>query len=345
MALLGLCPGAASPADDDAVAVADRSAASPSEAQTLELQTPLEIRDEHVLAQDRLTLPAIGPDPVGRGATRVRAAFLWGNSFSWTQDRQGETPKDRRFLVDGETRTLDLTLSHGLSASTDVSLRVPVRWRGGGVLDGFIDGWHRTFAFLGIADGGRPAFLKDVFRVEGITTDKEPFSWNDETGLGLGNAEVAGRWRFHQGGSAVALIARASVPTATAPFEGSWGGGLQLVVRRPLGASWDAHLGVGGTVESQPRDAGFVYSGARAQGFAAVTWRPWPRLGLSAESDVSSRLVHDIDRYPGVHWLINCGAKLAAFQRTVIEVGLTENIMDQASTTDFALYFGVVVRP
>jgi hypothetical protein len=34
-----------------------------------ELQAPLEIRDEHVLAQGRLTLPATSPDPVGAAVT------------------------------------------------------------------------------------------------------------------------------------------------------------------------------------------------------------------------------------------------------------------------------------
>ena len=338
MALLGLSPVTASPKGED-------PAAPLPEAQELELRAPLEIRDEHVLAQGRLTLPAMTPDPVGRGVTRLRASFLWGNSFSWTQDVEGENPEDRRFLIDGETRTLDLALTRGLSASTDVSLRLPVRWRGGGVLDGFIDGWHRTFAFLGIDDGGRPAFLENAFRVEGITTDKRPFSWKDETGLSLGNLEVAGRWRFHERGVAAALIARGSFATASAPFAGSWGGGLQLVARRPLGSGWDVHTGLGGTVESQPSGAGFRYSSTRVQVFAAVTWRAWPRLTLSVESDAASRLVRDIESYPGVHWLINGGAKFAASRKTVLELGLTENIMDQRSTTDFALYFAVVARP
>lgn len=310
-----------------------------------ELRAPPEIRDEHVLAQGRLTLPAAAPDPVGRGVTRLRASFLWGNSFSWTQDVAGENPNDRRFLIDGETRTLDLALTRGLSASTDLSLRVPLRWRGGGSLDGFIDWWHQTFAFLGIDDGGRPSFLENAFRVEGVTTGGHTFSWNDETGFGLGNVEVSGRWRFREHGVAAALIARGSLPTAKAPFEGSWGAGLQLVARRPLGSPWDLHAGVGGTLESQPAHAGITYSRTRAQAFAAVAWRPWRRLSLSVETNVASRLVRDIDRYPGLHWLIDAGAKLAASPKTVLELGLTENLKNQLSTTDLSLYFAVTARP
>jgi Protein of unknown function (DUF3187) len=310
-----------------------------------ELQSPLEIRDEHVLAQGRLTLPATSPDPVGAGVTRLRLSYLWGNSFSWTQDRAGETPTDRRFLIDGETRTLDLTFTHGLGADADIALRLPLRWRGGGSLDGFIDAWHRTFAFLGIEDGGRPSFRRDAFRVEGIATAEQAFSWNDDTGTGLGNVELAGRWRFHADTSSVALVGRVSLPTATDPFVDFLGGGLQLVMRRPLGRAWDLHGGVGGTIEGDTRVAGVTYERTRAHAFAAVVFRPWRPVSLSVETGVASRLVADIDSYPGLHWLINAGLKVALSPRALLEVGMTENLMNQLSTTDFALYFAISARP
>lgn len=310
-----------------------------------ELRAPLEIRDEHVLAQGRLTLPATAADPVGKGVTRLRLSYLRGNSFSWTQDVPGETPEDRTFLIDGETSTLDLSLTRGVSASTDLTLRVPLRSRGGGSLDGFIDAWHRTFAFLGIPDGDRPAFRRDAFRVLGVTAAGRAFSWNDETGTGLGNLELAARWRFRPEGTATALVARVSLPTATAPYEGAWGGGLQLVARRPLARSLDLHAGLGGTIEGQTHVNGITYEPARVQAHLALAYRPWRALGLSVETDVASRLVKDIDRYPGVHWLVNGGVMVAAGPRCVLEVGITENLKNQLSTTDFAVYFALSARP
>jgi hypothetical protein len=310
-----------------------------------ELRDPLEIRDEHVLAQGRLTLPATGADPVGKGVTRLRLSFLWGNSFSWTQEGAGEAPTDRRFLIDGETRTLDLTVTRGLADDADLTLRVPLRWRGGGSLDGFIDAWHRRFAFLGIPDGDRPLFLKDAFRVEGVTTQGEPFSWNDATGSGLGNLELASRWRFHRGRSSASLVARLSLPTASLPYEAAWGGGTQLVLRRPLATSLDLHAGVGGTIEGHRRVRGITYEQARLQAYLALAYRPWPRLSLTVETDVANRLVADIDRYPGLHWLINGGVKVAATRKLVVELGLTENLKDQLCTTDFAAYVAISVRP
>jgi Protein of unknown function (DUF3187) len=208
-----------------------------------------------------------------------------------------------------------------------------------------IDAWHRTFAFLGIEDGGRPSFRRDAFRVEGVTTAGQPFSGNDATGMGLGNTELAGRWRFHAHTSSVALVGRVSVPTATDPFADSLGAGLQLVARRPLGRAWDLHGGMGGTIEGDTRVAGVTYERARAHGFAAIVFRPWRTVSLSVETGAASRLVADVDQYPGVHWLINAGLKVALSPRALLEVGMTENLINQLSTTDFALYFAISARP
>ena len=98
--------------------------------------------------------PRRAPEPSAPGAWSVGLSAYSGNSFSWTQEGPGETPEDRRFLIDGEALVLDATVRRGLRADLDVSLRVPLQWRGGGGLDGFIDWWHR---FAHVPDGSRPS--------------------------------------------------------------------------------------------------------------------------------------------------------------------------------------------
>jgi Protein of unknown function (DUF3187) len=305
---------------------------------------PSEVRDEQVLAQPRLTLPATSPDTVGRGATSVGSFVLWSNSFGWTQNVPGEHPADRRFLVDGETATVDLTVTHGLRDDLDLGLRLPLRWRGGGVLDGLIDSWHRLF---NLPTGNRPSFLKDAFRVDGLTTSHEPFSWDTHTGVGVGAAEPFARWRFHRGARwSLALIGRAALPTATGPFAGNGVGfGLQSVAAGKLGSSCDMYLGLGGTTQSGLEVRGVGYEPARVHGFFAFEWRPARRLSLIAETNAASRLVKDIDRYPGLHWIMNGEARIDVSARARIELGFTENFKDQMATTDFAIHFGLEIRP
>ncbi len=307
---------------------------------------PTEVRDEHLLAQDRLTLPAFGPDTVGRGRWLLRAFLFWANSFSWTQDFPGETPVDRRFLIDGESRTVDLELRYGLRADLDVGLRVPLRWRGGGELDRVIDTWHRL---LKLPSGNRGDFRRDAFRVEGRTTDGVPFSWNGDDGTGLGDLEAEGRWRFREGGRegwTAALCGRLALPTGTGPFEGDGVGlGLQGVAVKRLAPSLDLYLGAGATIQDEGPVRGIQYEPLRGQVFAALEWRPARRMSLVGEMDVASRLVENVDRYPGLHWMVNVSGRIDVSRSSRLEVGFTENIESQLSTADFGIQLGVVWRP
>ncbi len=307
---------------------------------------PLDIRDDHLLAQGRLTLPAVSALTVREGTWSVETALSWSSSFSWTQDVPGEEPEDRRFLIDGETLTLATTLRRGLGPRLDVGVRVPVQQRSGGILDGLIDAWHRWFH---LDDGARPSFARNAFRVEGRTTAGDAFSWTEATGAGLGDIELNARWRTLDGGSerpSVAMIGRLHLPTATGPYSrGGLGAAGQLVAAAPLGETTDLYLGAGLTVQDPGPVRGVEYARTRGHGFAAFEWRPWPRVSLVAETGAATRLVANIDSYPGVHWLVNLEGQIDVTRKVRLEVGLTENLIDQQSTTDLGLFFALGLRP
>jgi hypothetical protein len=307
---------------------------------------PLEIEDGHLLAQPRLTLSATSPWTLRRGEWSFEGTVLWSNSFSWTQDEPGENPKTRVFLIDGETATFTARVRYGLGDRTQVGLIVPVVHRGGGVLDGMIDTWHRWFGF---EDGSRPLFLRDAYRASGQTTGGGEFSWTDLPGTGLGNVQAEVRWRALDGGDrgpSLALAARLALPTATGPFDGhGLGGAGQLLLGVPLGPRADLYAGAGLIVQDPGPVLGLRYQTARAHGFLAFEWRPWSRVSLVLETDVASRLVSNVEQYPGLHWMLDTGTRLDLGSRMRLDVGLVENIVDQQCTTDVALYFALGVRP
>lgn len=314
---------------------------------------PVEVRDEWLLSQPRLTLPATSPDPVGCGAWTVRVEVNRGNDFGWTQTRAGEPPQsgDRRFLVDGEHMTVALQARYGLTPTLDVGLRVPLHWRGAGFMDGPIDWFHQTTGFL---DNIRSAFETDRFRVEGRTPDFAPFSWNDEQGTGLGRVETAAHWAFltprvDAGGACrgwgAALVGRAALPTGTGPYESDGVDlGLQLVAAHPVGADIDVYLGVGGTWFGALGIDGVEYERWRAHGFFAAEWRPWARWSLGFELNASSRLVTNVAQYPGIQVYLNVSAKHDLSRRWELELGFTENLESQQTTTDFGVFAGLVGR-
>jgi hypothetical protein len=307
---------------------------------------PAQIRDGHPLAQARLTLPSVSPRPVERGRWEIQTAILWSNSFSWSQDVPGEHPLDRQFLVDGETGIFEISVRRGLSARADLGLRIVANERGGGTLDGFIDGWHEL---LDLPAGNRPDFLRDAFRVEGRTKSGAPFAWNRHDGFGLGGVELDGRYLFADGGQdrlSAAVVGRVHLPTGTGPYEGDgFGAGVQLALQAPLGRRVGLFTGVGATAQDEGPVRGVEYEAVRGHAYAAIEWRVAGALSLIGETNIATRLVANIQSYPGTHWLVNVGGRVTLGGRTRLDVFVTENILSQLTTTDVALFVGVAVRP
>jgi hypothetical protein len=90
---------------------------------------------------------------------------------------------------------------------------------------------------------------------------------------------------------------------------------------------------------------GVEYAPLRASGFLAVEWRPWRSTSLVAETNVASRLVENVENYPGVHWYVNVTGRVDLGSRVRLDVGFTENVISQLTTADFAFYLGLGLRP
>jgi len=312
---------------------------------------PVEQRDEWILAQPRLTLPALSPDPVGKGQWRARVSANRGNDFGWTQTSPGELPAggDRRFLIDGEHQTTEASVRYGLSSTVDLSARLPIHWRGAGFMDGIIDVVHEAFEWAGFLDNKRPDFINDLYRVEGRSDAFVPFSWTEDDGSGLGNVELAVHWAFAgtEPGACWtwATVGRVTLPTATGVYEvGGVDVGLQLLAARRLGAAFDLYLGVGGTWFSEEEIDGVLYEQLRGSGFVALEWRPASTWSLIATVHASSNLVTNIALYPTFQSYVDLAAKIDLSRCWQLELGFTENLEDQQSTTDIGVFVGIVGR-
>ncbi len=297
------------------------------------------MREEFLLSSPRLTLPTLSPDPLSRGETRLRVDLDWGNDFG------RDVP---HYLVDGEHRTLGLTLSHGAGRRLTLGARLPLRWRGGGSMDHLIDAWHGVTTRLGLPDNGRPLYLRDQFRVAWRREDGTSVVWGAEPGTGLGKLELNGRWSMLSGSasrSSLAAVGRVALPTGTGPFAGGGvEGGLQLVGARGLGRRFDGYVGVGGTLAEGSEQQGLELQPARVHAFLAVEWRPWRGWSLLAQADGASRLARDIRNYPSLQSYVRLGAKRDLGPHWIAEAAFTENIKDQQSTTDFSMWFGLTRR-
>ncbi len=296
---------------------------------------PLEVREEFLLAQPRLTLPSLSPDPLPAGEDRVSVGFDWSSDFAL----KGAEPNLTHF-VDGEHRTLAVGYRRGLTPRVTLGARVPLRWRGAGVLDHVIDAWHD---FSGLPDNDRGLYPQDQFVMEARGRSGE-LRVDDDPGAGLGNVELSGlwAWRRPERGLAISLAGRAELPTATHPFDGAGAGfGLQALVAHPLGRTVDVFSGVGATAFTSERQAGLDYSRWRAHGFVTLEWRPGRTISILLEMSAASRLIDNVADYPGLQMYFRMGAKLDLGRRWRIEGGFVEGVSSIQSTTDFGIQAGV----
>jgi len=301
---------------------------------------PIESRDEFLLAQSLLTLPPMAATPTSAGRSIVRIDFDWGNDFGLEASPGGRL-EDLLFFVDGEHRTLAATIRRGFAGGWAVGARVPVHWRGGGWLDTVIDPFHELFGF---PDSGRSLYPTGRLRIEGRRAEGEPLAWSGRAGAGLGSVEleiVKAIRTGTSGGPAVAVVARALLPTSTGAFEEAGrGAGAQAVLSQPLGAAFDLHFGAGATVLGPSERDGIPYARNRGQGFLTLEWRPVRAWSALVQWEASSRLVTDVDRYPALQLMLRIGSKVDAGPWR-LEGGFVEGIEDLDATTDFGVFAAV----
>lgn len=309
---------------------------------------PIEVRDGYLLAQPFLTLCPVSPDTLGCGTTSLRIFGTWSNTFGWRQSSAGENPVRRSFLVDGESRTIEVIVARGITNDVDIGVRMPLHWRGGGVSDDWIDTFHDSLSFLGISANKRPSFRRDLFRINGRRTDGGTFFADDQRGSGLGNIEVFGKWRFRDGGRdgwSWSAIARATAPTGIAPFDAPGvEGALQVVGAKRIADRWDLFVGVGGIGRTDTEFQGMPFADVVGHAFVAAEYRIGPKWSLIAQSDYSTTLSDGIEIYDKDRWYLDFGAKHDLAHNTTLEMGFVENLISQQTTVDFGLHVGIEFR-
>jgi hypothetical protein len=319
-------------------------AAAPALAQT-ERRGPFPSRDEWMLAQPLLTLPARSPDPLARGRYEVRVDGDWGSDFA-VVGGSGIALLNPSYFVDGEHRSGALTLRRGFGGGLTLGVRASILWRGSGTLDGIIDFWHRTFD---LPDGGRSLFPDDRFRVDARDLRGRALSWQGPAGTGLGNLELEANevllGRSDARGWRAAAVARLSAPTATGAFaDAGSAAGLQLVAARPLGGRTNVYLGVGATVFSRTEVLGLEYERVRPQGFLSFEGRLTRGWSAIVQLDIASRLVTNVENYPGATAYLRVGSKFGLRGGWMLEGGITEGVRHQEAITDFGVSAAVARR-
>ncbi len=129
-----------------------------------------------------------------------------------------ETSREK-ILLDGESYRTVLSFSRGIGSDLEFGLELPFVGHGGGIFDGFIEGWHDTF---NLPQGGRKSAPRNrlLYRYE---KDGKVRLLLDESGYGLGDIRLSGGWQLYRGTSgtarhALALRGSLKLPTGSSAW-------------------------------------------------------------------------------------------------------------------------------
>ncbi len=251
---------------------------------------------------------------------------------------QVEDPQARETVVDVELARIALHLGRRLGPRWAVDGSLPLIETSGGVLDDFINDWHRTFH---LPDGGRPTAPSNRhryrLRVAGRTLlDEEAASY------GLGDAAATLTWLALPGDARrFALRFGVKAPTAGGRLGPRGSGGWDLsagAVAEAERGVWETALHLGVVV---PTGVSAVHTRPFATGLIHVAWRYLPTLPLSVALAGQTSPYHTgvavLDR-PAVE--LRIGAAHPLSDTTDLELAFVED-MTHKTTPDFSVHLAV----
>lgn len=295
---------------------------------------PFLTRDQNsLLGGSALPMPL--PADLGTsGSTRVDIAANWSSTAS------SGLNADEALLVDVESREVRLLVAHAVNDLYTARLQLPYRQLTTGVLDGFIDRWHRT---LGLPEGARKFLERDQFQIgylrggQTVLNRREPLQ-------GFGDLTIeAGRQIWKSARSSGTLWLSVEAPTGnenTLLGNGAWDAGIRLSGRNMLGkrstAYWQAgitRMGRGGPLAEWQND--WIVSGTGTYEFAVTQ-----ALHFKGQIDAHSASYKSGVDFLGSATILTIGGHYRFSSGMQLDAGISEDI-DVGASPDVNFCFAL----
>ncbi|MDE0204974.1 MAG: DUF3187 family protein [Candidatus Tectomicrobia bacterium] len=267
-------------------------------------------------------------------------------------------PGAERILIDVETYRQALALRLGLRERWELLVEVAALAHVGGAFDRYVADWHRAF---GLIPGGRQHvphnrmalyYARDAGR-GGVHVDLEGSTAAlGDASLGVGYALPGSPL----GNDGVAVRAALKLPAGNAGLlTGS--GGLAAAVwaetsgalpGAPMGRPWAYAATLGALAAEAPRGLPKPGRDWLVFGRLGVTWRPLPRLDLTAQIDAHSSpySASELPHLAHAAVMYGVGGALRLGEHFSLEVAVTEDMGDVfRSAPDIGLHVALRWRP
>ncbi|MBI5746466.1 MAG: DUF3187 family protein [Nitrospirae bacterium] len=299
---------------------------------------PLNIRGQSPFQMLHLSLTPSAPSTLHREKWEAQILTTWVNRWNISEGR---------YFIDNETLRMATRVKYGLTEYLQVGIEVPVLWRGGGIMDGGIDWWHKTF---GLDRAGRNEFPKNRFRVEFDHKDGSKFVLDeDDAGVGLQDTVLSSQITLTCGGAsrpAAALGFSVSLPTGgDEKLFGSGGSDLNvaLILAKRVG-NFYLYLNGGYTRFDTNEIGGVELKKDQWTLFTGLEYRIWKKTSLILQNLINSAVAKDFFEFSEYTDEISWGIKSEFSPGWMIEFAAIENIINFKNSPDFGVHAGVSYR-
>lgn len=257
---------------------------------------------------------------------RFRSSLAWSN----TANR-----KRGHYLVDAETRVFEFELETTVAKNFEIGLRLPLIYRGGGVLDRPIYRWHEIF--------GLPQETRDdddvgddEHRIGGRNEDGSRYDLRRE-GTYFGDITLSGQYQIiEESDSLPALSIRTEFQLPTSAEEyGQDKVDLQVAILSAKGsAQWRFYGGAAYLHSLDTRESGLSFMRHRASAFLASRYVFWRKNAVSFTLLGSSQLISQASLFPKYSIYVDLAYQRVLSPRFTFEFLLRENPAPDEGTSD-----------
>ncbi len=310
---------------------------------------PLGIRSQSPFQSLRLGITPRTPSTLSSGEHQLRVGGTWANT--WANDEATFDPVGGDlgdFLLDFESFDASLAYAYGLFDTLQLELELEQRWRFGGVMDSFIEGFHDLFS---LGQAGREEFPRDQTNISVAARNGSPevaLLGSDAGGSFSRNLLLTVQHNITCGTSKwPALSWSATVRTSLGnpgDLEGdSVDVALSVAAARRFGRFY-AYLTLGYAWYGSNAVYGLDLERTQASVLAAGEWRFRPRMSLLIQYLGTQGVATDLGVFSDPSHEVVLGWKWEIRQAGVLEVGLLENIIEFSNSPDFGVHVGWTQR-
>jgi uncharacterized protein DUF3187 len=327
---------------------------------------PIGTSGHFLLSEGYLVAVPAGPAVLPAGATRLEVQETFANTFSLSdsllplvddpkrghrispQEIVAGAPLGGRgvdYLLDGEVARTDISLARGIGHGVELTAVLPVLHADGGFLDGFIEGFHKTFA---IKRSDRFAAERNRYLVYLREGDRR-IVHEAAPGWGLGDLTLGAKVELpgRPAGFDLAAAGLLKLPTGDRDrlfSSGSADVGAQLLASRPFTRA-RLYVTLAGVREGAWRDLG-AEAATVLTASVAYEHRFFTRSAIVVELAVSDSPLKGFGNVQLAEktYIATLGWKQALSPTESVYFSFNENLFNFDDTPDFGFSLGIVKR-